>query len=116
MYTTSVIFRFLYTNPVVRFQVCGITEKSLTYNETYRNILRFSDALDRRGYKHGDVVAACLPNCLEMPTTVHACAARGIAATTLNPLYTEGKSDSTRSTLNCSVTLNPLRTEVSRSS
>ncbi|XP_043196182.1 4-coumarate--CoA ligase 5-like [Amphibalanus amphitrite] len=69
--------------------VCGVTEKSLTYNETYRNVLRFSDALDKRGYKHGDVVAACLPNCVEMPVTVHGCAARGITTTTLNPLYTE---------------------------
>ena len=79
-------------NCCVVFQVCGVSDETLTFSETYRNVLRFSDALDKRGYKHGDVVAACLPNCLEMPTTVHACAARGIATTTLNPLYTESKS------------------------
>ncbi|XP_037082474.1 4-coumarate--CoA ligase-like [Pollicipes pollicipes] len=69
--------------------ICGITDKTLTYNETYRNVLRFSDALHQRGYRHGDVVAACLPNCIEMPTVVHACSAQGIATTTLNPLSTE---------------------------
>jgi len=67
----------------------ALTDRSLTYNETYRNVLRLSDALDQRGFRHGDVIAACLPNCVEMPTTVHAAAARGIATTTLNPLFTE---------------------------
>ena len=57
----------------------------------HRNILRLGETLNRRGYRHGDVVATALPNCLEMPTLVHACAARGIITTTMNPLYIEGK-------------------------
>ena len=73
-------------------QICGDTDKTLSFSETYRNVIRLSESLSRRGYRHGDVVATALPNCLEMPTLVHACAARGIITTTLNPIYTEGET------------------------
>ena len=72
-------------------QICGVTDKTLSFSETYRNVLRLSEALHRRGYRHGDVIATAMPNCLEMPALVFACAARGIITTTMNPLYTEGE-------------------------
>ncbi|KAF0293602.1 4-coumarate--CoA ligase 4 [Amphibalanus amphitrite] len=73
-------------------EICHHSGTALTFAETYRNVLRVSAALHGRGYRHGDVVAAALPNCVELPILVYSCAARGIITTTMNPLYTEGES------------------------
>ena len=98
-------------------QICGVTDRTISYSETYRNILRLSESLHRRGYRQGDAVAAVLPNCLEMPTLVHACAARGIVTTTMNPLYTEGKTSNMNDRHKSELVLlafdtNPATTEV----
>ena len=66
----------------------GITGRTLTYGALADGVKRVASALQRRGFKKGDVFAIFSPNVIEYPIAFFAVASLGGIVTTVNSLYT----------------------------
>jgi acyl-CoA synthetase (AMP-forming)/AMP-acid ligase II len=71
--------------------VDGLSGRTVTYGELYRDVRRCARGLWDRGFRKGDVFAIFSPNVLEYPVAFHGVASIGGIATTINPLYTPGE-------------------------
>ncbi|KAG7301895.1 hypothetical protein JYU34_013315 [Plutella xylostella] len=69
--------------------VCGVTDRSYTYEQVYYHSRNFAAHL-RKSFKikDGDCIAVMLPNMPEYPAVVFGIMAAGGLATTINPGYT----------------------------
>ncbi|ODM92784.1 4-coumarate--CoA ligase 1 [Orchesella cincta] len=70
---------------------CGVSDKTFTFNEIYRQSRGLGAALIRAGFKRGDVVGLVLPNIPEFPIAVLGCWSAGLTVSCINPAYTEGE-------------------------
>ncbi|XP_041981646.1 uncharacterized protein LOC121735046 [Aricia agestis] len=69
--------------------VCGVTDRSYTYEQVYRQSQTFGACLRKiLNIQNDDVVAIMMPNVPEYPTTVLGILTAGAIATTVNPIYT----------------------------
>lgn len=68
--------------------VDGVTDRSLSYKDAFRQSSNFGKALRECGAVKGDVLAMFLPNCIEFPLVFAGAASAGVAVTTMNPIYT----------------------------
>lgn len=68
--------------------VCGMTGRSYTYADVERFIQKIGSALNKRGFRKGDVFAIISPNIPEYTLLYLGVAAIGGIITTANPLYT----------------------------
>ena len=66
----------------------GITNRSLTYRESFEQSLSFGLSLRDAGAKKGDVLALLLPNSIEYALAFTGAPAIGVTLTTMNPIYT----------------------------
>ncbi|GAB6028007.1 hypothetical protein CHUAL_002234 [Chamberlinius hualienensis] len=68
--------------------VCGMTGRSYTYADVEKYIQKIGSALNKRGFRKGDVFAIISPNIPEYSLLYLGVAAIGGIITTANPLYT----------------------------
>lgn len=68
--------------------VCGMTGRSYTYADVEKFIQKIGSALNKRGFRKGDVFAIISPNIPEYTIMYLGIAAIGGIITTANPLYT----------------------------
>ena len=66
----------------------GITERSLTYADSYSQSLSFGLSLRDAGAQKDDVLALLLPNSIEFALVFTGAPAVGVTLTTMNPIYT----------------------------
>jgi hypothetical protein len=75
-------------------QECGITGRKYTYGDLLRKSKNLGKALRKKlNLQEGDVIALLLPNVPEFPIAVLGALEAGLVVTTLNPVYTSGKSE-----------------------
>ncbi|KAJ8719773.1 hypothetical protein PYW08_011948 [Mythimna loreyi] len=69
--------------------VCGLTNRSYTYEQVYKNSRIFAVNLRKKfNIKDGDTIAVLLPNIPEYPIITFGILAAGGVVTTMNPIYT----------------------------
>jgi len=68
--------------------VNGLNGDSIKYSEASEMSTKVCHGLKQMGAKKGDVLAMFLPNCMEYPVVFGAATNAGMAATTMNPIYT----------------------------
>jgi acyl-CoA synthetase (AMP-forming)/AMP-acid ligase II len=68
--------------------VDGVSGRAYTYADLHGAIRRFATGLHDRGMREREVLAILSPNLPEYPIAFHGACTAGMAATTLNPLYT----------------------------
>lgn len=70
---------------------CIQSGETLRHGEVYTESLRFGAGLRSLGFERGDVIAACLPNCLQYPVYMHGCLAQGLVASPMSSTASEGE-------------------------
>ncbi|CAL8108950.1 unnamed protein product [Orchesella dallaii] len=70
---------------------CGVSDKTFTFSEIYRQSRGLGAALIRAGFKRGDVVGLVLPNIPEFPIAVLGCWSAGLIVSCINPAYTDAE-------------------------
>lgn len=72
-------------------QIDAISHITYTYDELQAKSLQVADALQKRGYRRGDMIAICSANRLEYPVLIIAATLLGVTVSTINPQYSEGR-------------------------
>uniref|UniRef100_A0A8D8UD43 Luciferin 4-monooxygenase n=1 Tax=Cacopsylla melanoneura TaxID=428564 RepID=A0A8D8UD43_9HEMI len=69
----------------------AVTGIVYTYEQILQNSLQLADALQRRGYCRGDVIAISSGNRLDYPVLLVATSLLGVTLSNINPQYSEGE-------------------------
>ncbi|KAL1459655.1 hypothetical protein WDU94_011614, partial [Cyamophila willieti] len=75
----------------VEAMIDAVTGTSYSYEKILQNSLQLADALQRRGYCRGDIIAISSGNRLDYPVLLVATSLLGITLSNINPQYSAGE-------------------------